>query len=310
MTGAGDLYVERFLQMLAAGRDPAGDDAVEARRQGLSQLAAMAGSVGAPPCQTDDIWLDDGLRARLYRPLMANTPQPLLAYFHGGGFVAGGLDTHDGVCRRMALGSNRVVASIAYRLAPEHAFPVAHNDAVNGVRALVRRASALGVDATQLAIAGDSVGANLALFAGLTLARSKEVVIDRLGLLCPILNLDRDSPSRRRYGRGFFLEMDAARRDFELYCPDPVMRSRPEASPLLDPDLSVLPPMVIHTAELDPYLDDGDDLTAKLQALGRPVRHVQHARMIHYFYALPRLIPSAGSALDQFSQALAVEPRA
>lgn len=309
MSAVGDQHVERLLLILKAGQDA---DAVydpASRREGLARLAALAGSVGAPACLAEDVLLDGGLSGRLYRPFTSDAPQPALVYFHGGGFVAGGMDTHDGVCRRLALGSQRVVVSIAYRLAPEHIYPAAFDDAVRAIRSLACDALALGLDTKRLAVAGDSVGGGLALSVCLTLAQSMDVKVERLGLMCPILDLDRDSASRRRFGRGYFLEMETARRDFELYCPDPDVRAGAAASPLRAADLSGVPPTVIHTAEFDPFLDDGNDLAARLQALERRVDWVEHAKMIHYFYALPGLIPTAELALDQFARSLAADLR-
>ena len=305
MTAAGDRHVQRLLHMLESGRDADAPYDPVARREGLLQLASLAGSCGSPPCPTEDFSLNFGVSGRIYRPSSSDTSQPAMIYFHGGGFVAGGLDTHDGVCRRLALGSQRVVLSIAYRLAPEAIYPAAHDDALNAVNEIVREAPALGLDPQRLALAGDSVGGSLAMAACLALAKSSGVCFDRLGLMCPILDLHRDSPSRRLYGRGYFVEMDAVRRDFEVYCPDPVIRAGAEASPLCASDLSVLPPTIIHTAELDPFRDDGTDLAARLRANGCSVDLVQHGQMIHYFYALPGLIPTAETALDEFARSMA-----
>jgi acetyl esterase len=300
----GDPHVERLIRMLEAGRESVAVYDPLARRRGLEQLAVMAGSIGAPPCQTEEVSLDGVLKVRIYRPLASSLPQPGLVFFHGGGFVTGSLDTHDSVCRRLALGSRRIVIAVSYRLTPEAAYPAAHEDALAAVQAIARNASALGIDPRQLALAGDSVGGNLAMTACLALAPSHDVRIDRLGLMCPILDLERTSPSRTRYATGHFVDMDAVRRDFELYCQDPAIRAGSVASPLRAPDLSALPPTVIHTAERDPFLDDGEDLAARLLTLGREGVHVRHERMIHYFYALPGLIPAAETALDQFAQAM------
>jgi len=308
MTAAGDRHVQRLLHMLESGRDADAPYDPVARRNGLLQLASLAGSIGAPACTTEEFSLSSGVSGRIYRSATSDTPQPAMIYFHGGGFVAGGLDTHDGVCRRLALGSHRVVLSIAYGLAPEAVFPAAHDDARNAVSEIVREASALGLDPTRLALAGDSVGGGLAMAACLALATSSDIRFDRLGLMCPILDLHRDSPSRRLYGRGFFVEMDAVRRDFEVYCPDQAIRASAEASPLCAMDLTVLPPTIIHTAELDPFRDDGEDLAARLEARGRKTLLVRHDKMIHYFYALPGMIPSANAALDEFARAMSADP--
>ena len=300
----GDPHVERLMRMLEAGREAVAVYDPLARRRGLEQLAVMAGSIGAPPCQTEEVSLDGVPNVRIYRPSSSGMPQPGLVFFHGGGFVTGSLDTHDGVCRRLALGSQRIVIAVSYRLAPEAGYPAAHEDALAAVQAVVRNAALLGIDPDRLALAGDSVGGNLAMTACLALAPSHDVRIDRLGLMCPILDLERTSPSRTRYATGHFVDMDAVRRDFELYCPDPEIRAAVGASPLRAYDLSALPPTIIHTAERDPFLDDGEDLAARLEALGRKVVYVRHDRMIHYFYALPGLIPAAAPAMDQFAQAM------
>lgn len=304
MFANGDPHVERLLRMLQVGGELGALHDVAARRRGLSHLAEWAGSIGDPPCVVESASLAVGVEGRIYRPCSTNGPQPALIYVHGGGFVAGNLDTHDGVCRRLALGSQRVVIAIAYRRAPEAIFPTAHQDVLDAVHALAEGAQALGLNPDRLALAGDLVGAGIAMSTCLALSDTRAVGIERLGLMCPILDLERDSPSRRRYARGHFVEWEAVRRDFELYCPEDVLRAGPKASPLRMTDLTALPPTIVHTAERDPFRDDGEDLARRLEPCGRLADHVGHEGMIHYFYALPGLIPRADPALDRFARAL------
>jgi acetyl esterase len=288
-----DRSAERFLRMLAAA-GPAGARAPGDRRRALEALAEMADGPPAFPVETRDLTLPGAagdLAARLYAP-----PTPArggIVYFHGGGWVAGGLATHDGVCRRLAAGSGAALLAVDYRLAPEHPFPAAVEDALAATLWASRNAAGLGFDSGRLVVAGDSAGAGLAA----TVAQSPDrPPIALQVLICPILDVAAQSPSRHAFADGYFLASETLAADLADYAQGYDL-SDPRLSPLRAEHLSHLPPAIIHTAEYDPFRDEGEAYAARLSAAGVHARLTRHDGLIHYFYALSRAIPRADAVL-------------
>jgi acetyl esterase/lipase len=289
------------MAMLGAGRptDWSGVSAA-ARRDGFAALMRMAGTAPAlPGVETLTVTGAEGpLPARLYVP--AESIGPGLVYFHGGGLVAGDLDTHDALCRNLALGSGCRVVSVAYRLAPEHRFPAAVEDAVAASADVIARAAEFGIDSERVALGGDSAGATLATLAAGALGRRVALQL----LLCPVLDIEPGTESRRAYGQGYLLDAAMMARDLADYLPDGPARADPRVAPLRAADLAGMPRALIHTAEFDPLRDEGALYAAKLRAAGVPVAHRCHAGMIHHFYGLTGLVPAARSALGEIASGL------
>jgi len=289
-----DRHAQRFLRMLSLSGPPAIGDAAQRRHQleALYDLGEVAIEPGVQACDLTVQGAQGPLPARLYAPSGAAAIASGLVYVHGGGWMAGSLRSHDGVCRRLALASGCKLLAVDYRLAPEHPFPAGLEDVIAAFRWIRASAAELGLDQARLGLGGDSAGANLASAAALALSEAVESRPSLLLLLCPILDVARQSPSRQAYAEGHFL--DRATTDAELtdYAPDSAPTD-PRLSPLLAEDLSNLPPTQVHTAEFDPCHDEAVAFVARLEAAGVPVRHTEHAGMIHYFYALPRPIPYA-----------------
>jgi len=234
---------------------------------------------------------------RLYRPLREGT-LPLVVYLHGGGWVVGDLDTHDRIMRRLALAGGSAVAGVAYRLAPEHKFPVAFDEAVAAVRGLAAEAETLGLDGTRIGLAGDSSGATLALAAGLTLKGTNGPHASALALVYGAYGLC-DSRSRRLYaGAGEGLSED----DMAFYR-DSLIRSPADlADPRLDllrQDLAGVPPTCVIAAELDPLLDDSLTLAPLLEAAGVETRLTVYDGVLHAFLHLGSMVAKAEGALDE-----------
>src|SRR3954453_7181029 len=182
------------------------------------------------------------LRARLYVPHGAETPGPLLVYFHGGGWVEGSAATHDPSCRLLAHLAGVRVLSVDYRLAPEHPSPAAADDALAAYRAARTRAAELGADAARLAVGGDSAGANLAAVTALALRGEAGAPAFQL-LIYPGLDMSRKRPSRLQFGEGFVLTEENMTWYEDQYVPDHGRRADPRVSPMLEPDLAgVAPP--------------------------------------------------------------------
>lgn len=243
------------------------------------------------------------LPVRVYTPDTA-APRPVVAYFHGGGFVFCSIDTHDGTCRRLANATGAVVVSVEYRLAPECRFPAATDDCYAATVWAHEHAEDLGADPSQLVVAGDSAGGNLA-------AVVAQIARDRGGpqigfqvLIYPVIDGACDTPSYTENAEGYFLERQAMQWFWDQYlgpagnCDDPL------ASPIRARDLSGLPPAVLITAEYDPLRDEGEAYAAALDAAGVPVTMRRYDGMIHGFVSMPMLFPEADEAVEGIGGAL------
>jgi acetyl esterase/lipase len=291
-----DPHVQRFLGMMAVG-SPA-MPGVTTRRQGQRMIAQLAGTDSvAVGRRSLSLALRSGPRpARLYIPNEDAPPGPGLVFFHGGGLVAGDLETHDALCARIADASGCRVVAATYRLAPEHPYPAAIEDAVCAVRCVASLAGTLGIDAGRLAIAGESAGAGLAARVCQEL-RGSDIALAAQLLLCPVLDLRFNSPSYQEFASGYLLDAATVRHDVEALGVAESATS-PRVSPLLEPDLSGLPPAQIHTAAYDMFRDDGAAYARRLEQAGVPVSLTCHEGMIHFFYGLGRMVPAARPSLS------------
>jgi acetyl esterase/lipase len=286
-----DRHAQRFLKTLALSGPPTTFGAPQ-RRRDLEALCELGEIEAVPQVTARDLEIPGpagAIPARLYTAPAGGRPAPLLVYLHGGGWVAGGLRTHDGVCRRLAEASACLVLAVDYRLAPEHPFPAGLEDARASLRWAFDEADKLGADPARIGLAGDSAGANLAT--AVALGEQQELAL--LLLICPILDLAGETASRVALAQGYFLDQATMAADLADYLPAGVDPGDPRLSPLRALDLSGLPPTLIHSAEFDPFHDEAVAFAKRLQAAGLSVRHTDHPGMIHYFYALPRAIPYA-----------------
>ena len=296
-----DPRVKRFLNVLAAGNPPDARTAtVEERRAGLASLMGF----GGPPIALERI--EDrtlavqggALRIRLYSP-SSGDQLPGLIYFHGGGFVAGSVETHDSIACALAHCGAARVASVDYRLAPEHRFPAALEDALAAVRHISQHAPEFGIDTARLGICGDSAGATLAAATCQALARAGGPTLRLQLLLCPILDYSRISGSKREFSSGYLVDQATLDHDLMYYLPAGVEPSNPRVSPLLAESVAGLPKTAIHTAEFDPLRDEGRNYFERLAQAGNEVSYTCHPGMIHLFYGLGAVIPYARTAFEQ-----------
>jgi len=228
------------------------------------------------------------LPLRVYRPSAAG-PLPGLLFFHGGGWVLGDLDLSDNLCRELAAEADCVVVSVDYRLAPEHRFPAAVEDAYAATCLVAEQAARFGVDPTAVAVSGVSAGGNLAAAVAL---RARDVGGPRLiaqVLICPVLDFAFDTPSYEQNATGFLLERDDMRWFWAQYLPTEAWGAHPYASPLRAEDVSGVAPAVVITAEYDPLRDEGAAYADRLAAAGVPVDHRCYDGMIHGFVGNPGL---------------------
>jgi acetyl esterase len=298
-----DRRARRLLDMMAAtGGDGDAQASVANRRAGLVALATMADDVSTQVAIDDrDIPGPAGqLPIRLYTPLEPNEgPWPGLVFFHGGGWVAGNLETHDGLCRRLCAAAGSKIISLDYRLAPEHPFPAALMDCLLAVNWVANHAASLGLDRLRLGVAGDSAGGGLAAAVCQIARDAGGPPIALQALICPILDVGRRTGSREAFGEGHFISRAAFQRDLADYASLGAATDDPRLSPLQAAGLRGLPPALIHTAEFDPFRDEGEAYAEALRAAGVDAAAVRHPGMIHYFYALARAIPYAEAAAAQ-----------
>jgi len=223
--------------------------------------------------------------ARFYVPgrLPVGAPAPSLVYFHGGGWVIGDLETHDGVCRFLAAAAGTTVLSVDYRLAPEHPFPAAVEDSWAAFNWAIDNASELGIDPARIGVCGDSAGGNLAAVVSL-LARAGGGRMPAMQLLFyPVTDSVGDMPSRQLFAEGFLLTKGDMDNFEQHYLPPGSDSSDPRVSILQAPDLSGLPPAYVATAGFDPLRDEGEAYALRMREAGVQVALRRHPGLIHSF---------------------------
>jgi acetyl esterase len=298
-----DPRAKRFLDTLAAsGAASTLALSVEQRRRSLAQLLSFAGPLAAIGGVEERTFQGPAspLRVRIYTPAAVGAHEvlPGLVYFHGGGLVAGSLETHDGICRALAASSRCRLFSVDYRLAPEHPFPAAIVDGLAATVWVATHAAALGLDPDRLGVCGDSAGATLAAVVCQSAAALGQPHLACQVLLCPIMDYATESGSRRSLAQGYLIDRATLEHDLRHYLGPDADRADPRVSPLRARRVGNLPPTVIHTAEFDPLHDEGAAYAERLRTAGVRITYRCHPGMIHLFYGLGALIPYAGAAFE------------
>ena len=242
------------------------------------------------------------LPARLYAP-STDAGLPLLLYLHGGGFTIGSIATHDILCRELARLGGCMVVSLDYRLAPEHRFPTASNDAWDALAWLAGNAQTLGADPARLAVGGDSAGGTLAAVNAI-LARDAGLPLALQLLIYPGCAAHQDTPSHATFARGLVLEEPAISWFFGNYVQSRAEREDWRFAPLLAPDVEGVAPAWIGLAECDPLVDEGVDYADKLRLAGVPVDLDIYRGVTHEFIKMGRAIPEARQAHADAARAL------
>ncbi len=227
---------------------------------------------------------------------------PALLYLHGGGFVIGSLDTHDSLCRQLALRSGAAVVALHYRLAPEHRFPTAADDAWAALQWLKANAASLGVDGTRLAVGGDSAGGTLAAVCALQ-ARDAGLPLALQLLVTPGTSAHGDTASRRLFGNGFLLDAATIEWFFGHYV-DHRHRAHWRFAPLQHDTLEGVAPACVILAECDPLCDEGLAYADRLRAAGVPVSLELYRGLTHDFIKMGRVLPEAGAAQQAAADAM------
>lgn len=239
---------------------------------------------------------------RLYRPVSA-ADLPVILFCHGGGFVWGSIETHDGLCRRLAAKTGAAVVSVGYGLSPESRFPGPVQDAEAVLREVTGNAAAYGLDQDSIALCGDSAGAGICVSLA-KLAVRNDIALRHLALIYPALDPGCDTPSQRALADGPLLTQAAMRWFWSCYLGEP---DHPDADllPLRNAQLDAMPSTTIATAEFDPLRDEGALFADKLTAHGIDARLTCYKGLIHGFMSLPVSSPSIDAALDDISNRIA-----
>jgi acetyl esterase len=240
------------------------------------------------------------LRARVYA--RSTAALPVLLYMHGGGFTIGSLETHDSLCRQLARSSGAAVVALEYRLAPEHRFPVAVEDAWAAMRWLASRAGSIGLDGGRLAVGGDSAGGTLAAVCAIH-ARDIGLTLRQQLLITPGTTAHADTPSHRRFARGFLLDAESIAWFFDQYIAHADRRDW-RFAPLEADDLDGVAPACVLLAECDPLVDEGLAYADRLRAAGVPVELELTRGVTHDFIKMGRVLPEAAAAQAMIGAAL------
>ena len=267
--------------MLAAGGPPAHEVPIDLARKGHETETELFSGPGEAVAELTDITVPGpagDVPARVYRP-DRDGPLPVVAYFHGGGWAVGSIDSFDAVCRSLANASGAIVVNVGYRLAPEHRFPAALEDCVAVTRWLTGQAGELGGDPARVAVAGDSAGGGLAI----GVARRLRDAVRYQALIYPVCDAGLNTPSYREFAERYGLTAQGMQRYWNLYL-DGADGNDPDASPLRASDLAGVAPAFVLTAEFDVLRDEGEALVEALRAAGVEVTHRRYDGTIHGFW--------------------------
>lgn len=278
-------------------------------RHSFHKLQFAFGAAPQPVASTTEVPMPraDGsaLLARLYRPLTAAADDllPLVIYLHGGGWCIGDVGSYDPLCRQLANASECSVLSVEYRLAPEHPFPAAIEDALFATEWAWENAALLGAESDRIALAGDSAGGNLAIVTALLARDRGSVPIRYMALIYPSTEMQSTRASRERFGQGYFLDRESLVWFIERYLPLGGVEDW-RASPMRVESLAGLPPVLLVTAECDPLTDDCLAFSERVRLEGGEVEHLGVEGMVHGFITLGKLFPEAEAVVTDISRRL------
>jgi len=303
-----DLQTQVLLRVMELGKLPPLD--TRAVSEGRALYRALSGAL-AGPRRTMEKTVDrripgphGDIGIRIYVPQPVPLGEPVLVYYHGGGWVIGDLETHDPMCRGFAANARCIVVAVDYRLAPENKFPSAVDDALAAYRWVIDHAAEFGGDAARVAVAGDSAGGNLAAVVSMLVREAGWPMPVFQLLIYPATDLRMQSRSHESFANGFFLT-----RDMMLWCQRHYLsaesqRLDPRASPLLANDLCSLPPAFIATAGFDPLRDEGRAYADRLRDSGVRVTYRCYEGLIHEFASFAGAISAAHVALVEAAASL------
>ncbi|MEO1260371.1 MAG: alpha/beta hydrolase [Bacteroidota bacterium] len=298
-------YYNRFLKLETDGRSA---EQVRASVNGRTgRVKAMLNGEKIPLFKVEDrtIAVREGeVPVRIYWP-NAKKALPVITYYHGGGFVMYGLDSHDHVCRRLCRDNGAVVVSVDYRLAPEHKFPTAVDDAYDALQWVSENAASLNGRADKIAVLGDSAGGNLAAVMSQLARDNGGPELAAQVLVYPVVDGRMQHPSIKENADGYILTEQLMRWFLDHYKRTDADIFDPRLSPILADNHSNLPPALVQVASLDPLRDEGIDYAETLKAAGNQVRLTNYEGLTHSFFSMPGLSKRCVSAYDEIKGFLA-----
>lgn len=280
-----DKKTEQFLAL--ADNAPKIEDipVEEARRIAEEYFSPLP----IPIRHTEDIEIpgrEGNITLRIYSPA-DKSGAPVIVYYHGGGWILGGLNRYENICRTIANGTGFSVISVDYRLAPEHPYPTAITDSYDALNWVFKNPASYPWDKNRIIVMGDSAGGTMAAVMAIKSRNEKGPRVSRQVLICPATNLAAmDTKSYKLYGEGYYLTKALMSYFRKLYAPDENTWQGPYLSPLLEADLSNLAPAAIITAEMDVLRDEGEEYAKRLKKSGVPAAVKRYPRMIHDFALL------------------------
>ncbi|MFC7392643.1 alpha/beta hydrolase [Scopulibacillus cellulosilyticus] len=291
--------VEQFIE---AGRPSSRNQSIQERREGYLSTIDLAG-------ESEPVWkvfdqTIEGLRFRIYMP-SDQINLPVLIYYHGGCFVSGDLETHDRQLRMLANIGQCLVVGVDYRLAPEHVYPSAHDDAFKAAHIVREHAMSWGGNPDNVTIVGDSAGGHLALVTCLRLKEQGQWMPKRQILIYPMLDATASSGSYKKFGDDYVITRDALLSGFENYLSN-ISPDHPEASPLYRNDLSGLPQTYILTAEYDPLVDEGEEFYRRLLEYGVDAQCQRYFGVNHGFFQLTGISLAAKKAIKDVASIVSI----
>ncbi len=304
-----DPLLEAFLGQLAANPQPkAWEMPIDQARIAFDALFQLAGPKDVPIGKVENLTMPGPggeMRLRNYTPVAAGSDAlPTLIFFHGGGFVFGDLDSHDGLCRILANEAGARVIAVDYRRAPENKYPAAVDDAIAALNWIEANASKLGVDANCLAVGGESAGGALAaIVAQAAKEKGKPKLMFQL-LMFPVTQIGNETVSLREFAQGYLLERATLEWFYDCYLPPDADKTDPRISPLNSKDFAGLPPAYVMLGGFDPLHDEGKDYADKLRAAGVPVTVADYPDMVHVFIYFDAILPQAREAMVAAANAL------
>ena len=303
-----DPLVKAFLDKAAATpRRRAWDMTPDEVRQAFVTMVQQTGPKDVPVGRVENFTIPGPggeMKARGYTPVAAVGPQPALIFFHGGGFVAGGLETHDGLCRQLVAEGGFKLIAVDYRLAPEHPHPAAVEDAWAAALWIEQNSARMGVDGGRLAVGGDSAGGMLAAIITQMAKEKGALHLAYQLLMFPNTQAGGDTSSLNEFAVGYFLERRTIEHFAGLYLPAGADRNAPNISPLRARDFAGLPPAYVMLAGYDPLHDEGLAYAEKLRAAGVKVTIADYADLVHGFIYLQTVLPQAHDAMTKAAKAV------
>jgi acetyl esterase len=301
-----DPQVQAVLDLVAKSGRPAYNTLSPKDARQLFRETRPASTPMPPQIGAVENMVAENVPVRVYRPagVAAGAALPVLIYFHGGGWVIGDVDTHDVLCRCLTGEAGITVVSVDYRLAPEHKFPAAADDAWTATKWVAANAQRLGVDAQRIAVGGDSAGGNLAAVVALMARDAGAPAIKYQVLLYPVTDVGTETGSYKSFAEGYMLTRDGMKWFFDHYLRNAADAADWRVSPLRAKSLKGVAPALIVTAGFDPLRDEGEAYAKALRDAGVKVDYTCYGGMIHGFMPMGKLIATGNRAVSHAAASL------